>query len=192
MSSADGDETTPDLETLIERLHNLEEAVDAPEERRQVRETIRLAHEVPEPTGIFGQVIRGFTRRDKGEALVGSVVFGLPMLVEDGVLSVGSYLASHPILFVAQVAFTVFLVYGVVYVADFQRVEITNPYFGVVPRRLVWVLAIAYVTSLALMTAWGRVTWADPWVDLCRVTVTFTAMSVGGALGDILPGSSSD
>lgn len=191
MANRDGDER-PDLDTLIDRLRELETAVDAPEERRQVRETIRLAHDVPEPSGVFGQVIRGFTRRDKGEALVGSVVFGLPMLVEDGVLAVGAFLAGHPLLLLGQVAFTLALVYSLVYVADFQRVEITNPYFGIVPRRLAWVLAIAYATAFVLMTAWGRVTWADPWVDLCRVTVTFTAMSVGAALGDILPGSSTD
>ena len=186
------DVADPDMNALIDKLHELADAVDAPEERAHVRETIHLAREVPVSSGVFGQVIRGFTRRDKGEAFVGSVVFGLPMLVEDGVLSVGAYLAVHPALWVAQVAFTVLLVYGLVYVSDFQRVEITNPYFGVVPRRLLWILVIAYATSFALMTGWGRVDWTTPWVDLCRVTVTFTGMAVGAALGDILPGSSAD
>jgi hypothetical protein len=40
-----------------------------------------------------------------------------------------------------------------------------------------------------MMTVWGRVDWTDPWLALCQTSVTFSAMALGAALGDILPGS---
>lgn len=177
----------PTMGDVLAQLEALEETVDAPAERREVRNAMRLARRVP-GNRVFGTVITRFTRKDKAEALVGSVVFGLPLLVEDGVHEIGAFLASSPAFFLGNVAFTVALVVGILYVAKFQDVQVTDPYFGVIPRRPAWVLAIAFFTAALLMTLWGRVTWEEPWLHLCQVSVVFTAMAVGGALGDILPG----
>lgn len=178
----------PELEDLLDELETLEDTVDDPDERQQVRETLRVARRVRTPRA-FGRVIRGFDRHDAAEALVGSVIFGVPMLVEDGTLAVGEFLAANPSFLLGTLVGTVGLVVGVLYVAEIQQVEIHKPLFGVVPRRLAGVLLISFVTATALMTGWGRVDWADPWLAICQVTVAFAPMALGAALGDILPGS---
>ncbi|SEQ88871.1 DUF2391 family protein [Natrinema salaciae] len=179
------EETT--IDDVYEQLETLEETVDTSDERTEVRRTMRLVSRLSH-NARMGRVITGFTRKDKAEAFVGSVVVGLPMLVEDGVTSVGAFLATNPILLLVNVAFTVALVVGILYVADFREVQIHDPYFGRIPRRPVWVLLIAFATAVGLMTLWGRVAWDEPWVDVCQISVVFTAMAIGGSLGDILPG----
>jgi uncharacterized membrane protein len=178
----------PELEDLLVELEELEDAVDDPEEREQVRRTMRVARRVSKP-GAFGRVIRGFDRRDVSEAMVGSVVFGIPMLVEGGTLEIGEFVAANPPALAATLVGTVGLVIGLLYVAEIQQVEIHQPLLGVVPRRLVGVLGVSYLTAAVTMTMWGRVDWADPWLAMCQTSVTFSAMAVGAALGDILPGS---
>ncbi|QSX00970.1 DUF2391 family protein [Haloterrigena alkaliphila] len=178
------DEAT--IDDLYEQLETLEETVDAADERTEVRRMRRLVHRLSH-NGMVDKVITQFSREDKAEAFVGSVVIGLPMLVEDGVMDIGRFLAAHPPALVATLAIAVALVVGILYVADFREVQIHNPYFGVVPRRPVWVLGIAFATAAMLMTLWGRVTWEEPWVNLCQVSVVFVAMAIGGSLGDILP-----
>jgi uncharacterized membrane protein len=177
----------PELADLLDELETLEETVDDPDERQQVRETIRVARRV-QPSA-FGRVIRGFDRHDAAEALVGSVLFGVPMLAEGGTLEIGAFLAANPAAFVGTVVASVALVVGVLYVAEIQQVEIYRPFFGVVPRRLVGVLAISFVTAAALMTGWGRIEWSEPWLAICQTAVAFAPMSLAAALGDILPGS---
>ncbi|WP_254765977.1 DUF2391 family protein [Salinilacihabitans rarus] len=174
------------VDELLDQLDALEETVDTPSEQREVRRARRLADRLS-TTGVLGRVITEFTRKDKAEAFVGSVVVGIPLLVEDGVLEIGAFLASRPAFLLATLALAGALVVGILYVADFREVRVTDPYFGVVPRRPVWVLGIAFATAAATMTLWGRVTWADPWVDLCSVSVVATAMAVGGSIGDLLP-----
>ena len=178
----------PELDDLLDELETLEETVDDPEEREQVRETMRVARRVSTPSA-FGRVIRGFDRHDAAEAAVGSVLIGIPMLAEGGTLEIGAHLATHPVMLVATVAATVGLVVGLLYVAEIQQVEIYRPFFGVVPRRLVGVLTISFLSATLLMTGWGRIDWATPWLAFCQTTVTFVPMAVGAALGDILPGS---
>jgi uncharacterized membrane protein len=187
MSRSDDPLEAATIDDLYEQLETLEETVDTAEERTEVRRTMWLAGRLSH-TRRLGSVITRFTRKDKAEAFVGSVVIGLPMLVEDGVMSIGTFLASHPVLLLGNLAFTAALVVGILYVADFREVQIHDPYFGVVPRRPVWVLLIAFATAAGLMTLWGRVTWTEPWVNCCQVSVVFTAMALGGSLGDILPG----
>ena len=185
---ADDPPADPEIEDLLDELETLEETVDDPDEREQVRETMRMARRVSTP-GAFGRVIRGFDRHDAAEALVGSVVVGVPMLVEGGTLEVGEFLAAHPLAFATTLLGTVGVVIGVLYVAEIQQVEIHRPLFGVVPRRLAGVLTISFATAFVLMTAWGRVSWTEPWLALCQTVVAFAPMALGGALGDILPGS---
>ena len=187
MSRSKGPPDDPTLDDLYEQLETLAETVDDPAERTEVRRTMRLADRLSH-NGMVNRVITQFTGKDKAEAFVGSVIIGLPMLVEDGVIDIGAFLATTPAFFAVNIALAVSLVVGILYVADFREVQIHNPYFGLVPRRPVWVLGIAFVTATAMMTLWGRVTWDEPWINLCQVSVVFTAMAIGGSLGDILPG----
>lgn len=173
---------------LLDQLEELEDVADSVEERRLVRQSIRSARRVTTPR-VFGKVIRGFDSRDMGEVFVGSFVFGIPMLVESGTLEIGRYIANYPPYFMLTLLLGVGMVVGILYVADFQKVEVVNPFFGVVPRRLVGVLLIAFLASLGLMTVWGRVDWGEPWVALSQVVVTFVVMAIGGSLGDIIPGT---
>ncbi|MEY7850416.1 DUF2391 domain-containing protein [Natrarchaeobius sp. A-rgal3] len=179
-----GDATMTDL---YDQLETLEETVDDPAERTEVRRTMKVVDRLSH-NGTVSRVITEFSSRDKAEAFVGSVVIGMPLLVEDGVIEIGEFLAETPTFFAVNVGLAVAMVVGILYVADFRDVRITDPYLGVIPRRPVWVLAIAFATAAAMMTLWGRVDWADPWVSLCQVSVIFTAMAIGGSLGDILPG----
>ena len=184
------DEQAPTVEDLIESLETLEEVVDDSEERRKVREAMRTARDlaVPERVSVFGRVVRGFDRSDLAEALVGSVLFGIPMLVEGGTTEVGAYIATRPAFLVGTALVTVLLVVGIVYVADFQDVRVHRPILGVVPRRLVGVLGVAVVTAVVGLTAWGRVDWGAPGVALGSTLVATLPMAVGAALGDLLPG----
>ena len=181
-------ESPPDMGDLFDELQALEEVVDTPEERERVRETMETLMRVERRS--FGRVISGFDRADAAEALLGSLLFGIPMFVEGGTGEVGAFVATHPLYFVGTLAFAVLTVVGILYVADIQDVRVRNPIFGLVPRKLLGVVLVAAVTAAVMMTAWGRVDWAaEPWVSVCDVTVAFFPMAIGAALGDILPGS---
>jgi uncharacterized membrane protein len=182
----EGDPEEPEMEDLLSELADLQSAVDSPAERAQVRETMELAIRVNRP-GVFGRVVRGFDSGDVAEAMLGSVIFGIPMFVEGGTIEIGDFLAAHPVAMVLTVSFTVVLVVGILYVADIQDVRVTDPFFGVIPRRLVGVLGVSLLTAVGLMTLWGRVDWAEPWLASCRVAVAYLPMAVGSALGDLLP-----
>jgi hypothetical protein len=81
MGSPDSPED-PSVGDAMEELEELEGLVDSPEEREQVREAMRtLRRTRPRP---FGRLRSAFGLRDVGEALVGSVLFGIPMVVEAG------------------------------------------------------------------------------------------------------------
>lgn len=73
----------PHVERPLERLDALEGAVDSAEGREAVRETRRAVRRLP-GRGVFGRRISDYTGRDMAEAFVGSVIVGLPLLVEDG------------------------------------------------------------------------------------------------------------
>jgi uncharacterized membrane protein len=180
-------EEAPDLGELYDQLRELEETVDSPEERDLVREALRTTVAV-EP-GPFGRILYGFDRADAAEALLGALVFGIPMFVEGGTLEVGLFLAGRPLLLVGTVAAAVAVTTAVLYVADIQDVRVKHRLLGLVPRRLAGVLGIALLAALVAMTAWGRVDWTRPVVALSQVAVAFGPMAVGAALGDILPGS---
>lgn len=181
-------DTPPDVGDLIKELESLAAQAETTAERERIEETITLARQVSYPA-VFGRVIRGFDRSDVAEAFVGSIVFGIPMTIEGGTLEAGAYIARHPAFFLTTLVGAIAVVVGVLYVADIQQVQITRPLFGFLPRRLAGVLSISFLSALVLMTAWGRVDWTTPWVALSQVLVTFAGMSLGAALGDILPGS---
>ncbi|WP_137288028.1 DUF2391 family protein [Natronorubrum halophilum] len=187
MSRSTGRRDDTTIGELYEQLETLEETVDDPAERKEVHRTMTLVDRLSH-NGMVNRVITQFTGKDKAEAFVGSIIVGIPLLVEDGVIEIGAFLAETPTFLVANMALAVSLVVGILYVADFREVQINNPYFGVIPRRPVWVLGIAFVTATTMMTLWGRVAWDEPWVNLCQVSVVFTGMAIGGSLGDIIPG----
>lgn len=178
---------TPDAERIDDLLAELEDLTDTAAERDQVREAVEERLDID--VGPFGQVVYGFDRGDLAEMLLGSVVFGIPMAVESGTQEVGVYMAAHPLAIEATIVFTVALVVGILYVSDIQDVRVRDPILGVIPRRLVGVLGVSAGTSVAMLTVWGRVDWADPWVALAQCTVAFVPMAIGAALSDILPGT---
>ncbi|MGM0606425.1 MAG: hypothetical protein ACQETB_12255, partial [Halobacteriota archaeon] len=53
-------------------------------------------------------------------------------------------------------------------------------------------LYVAGLTAIAPLTLWGGVDWSNPWFAVCQSSVIFTAMCIGGSLGGVLPGSSTD
>jgi len=184
-------EENPDVDDLLDELEALEVAVadEHQDAEPRVRESIRMARRIDADTPVFGRVIKGFDHHDAAEALVGSVVFGIPMVIEGGTLEAGEFLATRPVFFVATLLFGVGIVSGLLYVAGIQEVQVTDPILGIIPRRPTGLLIIAALTALFMMTAWGRVDWAEPWIATCQTTVCFVGMAIGGALGDILPGS---
>ena len=183
----DGDDE--DLQRLLAEFDALAETVDSPEERERVRAARNAAVLAADDAEVFGRVIEGYDRADLAEAFVGSLLFGIPMFVEGGTNEVGAFLAANPLSLVGTVLGTIGLAIGILYVADIQDVRVYKPILGVVPRRLVGVLGASFVTALVMMTAWGRVDWGAPVLAFATVVAAFVPMSVGAALGDILPGS---
>ncbi|MFC3476855.1 DUF2391 family protein [Halobacterium litoreum] len=188
MSAPPADDDPPDVSDLVDELEDLDDVVDDPDARRRLDELKHLAGDIQEG-GAFGQVIYGFDRHDAAEAVLGALLFGIPMAVEGGTNEAGAFVASNPALLAGSLAATVAVVHGVLYVAEFQDVRVADPFFGFLPRRLVGVLAASGATAAVLLTAWGRVSWTDPWLAACTVAVALTPMAIGAALGDILPGS---
>lgn len=187
MSEEEGAEP-PDMTDLLGELRELEDIVDDPDEREQVRETIDMVHDLS-PAGVFGRIVRGYDRADIAEAVLGSLLFGIPMAVESGTQEVGAALAASPAAFALTLFGSVAMVYGIIYVADIQEVRVVDPLFGVIPRRLVGAVLIPFTISVVLLTAWGRVDWVEPTVALGQVVAAFAAMALGAALTDIVPGS---
>jgi len=186
---ADVDEDDPpDMGDLFDDLQAIADAVDDPDERERVETAMRTAAAV-EPPPVFGRVVRGFDRGDVAETVLGSALFGIPMLVEGGTGDVGAFLATHPVSILGTLAFTVAVVVGVLYVSDIQDVRVTKRLFGVIPYRLAGVLGVSLAFAVASMTAWGRVDWTEPTLALAGIAVAWVPMAIGAALGDILPGT---
>lgn len=176
----------PDLEDAMDELEELEDLVDTAAEREQVREAMRTLEEArPRP---FGRLRDSFDLRDAGEALVGSFLFGIPMIVEEGTREVGAHLASRPLALALTVALGLALVLGILRAVEFEKVE-SDLVYGVLPVRLVGILAISFGLALVLMTVWGRVDWSAPRVAGSQTLVTGIVMAIGASLGDILPGT---
>lgn len=177
----------PGMEDVLDDLEELEETVDSPEEREQVREAMRTARRASRPRPI-GRIRDSFGTRDLGEALVGSFLFGMPMIVEGGTNEVGEHIADSVPLILATAGFGLLLVLGILWAAEFEKVE-SDFLLGFVPVRLIGIIGVAGTTALVLMTMWGRVDWGQPWVAGSQTLVTAIVMAVGASLGDVLPES---
>jgi uncharacterized membrane protein len=176
----------PDMADLIAEIAELEQYADSPAEREQLEETLAVARTVDR--GVFGRVVSGFDLNDAAQAFFGGFIFGLPMLVEGGTQEVGAYLARHPVYYGGTLAAGIAMVIGVLYVADIQDVQIREPIFGLIPRKLLGVLVVSAATAVVTMTAWGRVDWGTPDTAVAQIAVAFVPMAIGASLGDILPG----
>lgn len=188
MSAPPADERR-DFTALFDELEDLDDHVDDDDAREQLREVKDLANDMQTGQGTFGRVVYGFDANDLAEATLGSLLFGIPMAVEGGTLEAGEFLAAHPVLLAANFAATVGIVYGVLYVAEFQDVRVRNRILGLVPRRLAGVLGASAVMATLLLTAWGFTNEMAPRVALATISVALLPMGIGAALGDILPGS---
>lgn len=182
------DDERTDVSDLLGELHELAATVDDPDEREQVQDTIEVARNLSGP-GVFGRVIRGYDRADIAEAVLGSLLFGIPMAVESGTQEVGIALARSPLAFGGTLLGTAVVVYGIIYVAEIQHVQVTEPVLGVIPRRLIGSLVVPLVVAFVLMSMWGRVDWGVPTVAVGQVVAAFVPMALGAALTDIVPGS---
>ncbi|ELZ22331.1 hypothetical protein C475_17503 [Halosimplex carlsbadense 2-9-1] len=180
-----GDEPEPDIDDVLDDLEALEELVDRPEEREQVRETMRTARRANRPR-VVGRIRDAFDLRDAGEAVVGAFLFGIPMIVEGGTQEIGEAIAHSPVAVALTGAFGFVVVLGVLHAAQFGAVE-ADLIAGVVPRRLVGILAISGGMAVGLMTLWRRVDWSQPEVAAAQCLVTAVVMGVGASLGDVLP-----
>ncbi|SDY83676.1 DUF2391 domain-containing protein [Halopenitus persicus] len=190
------DEEHPDIEDLLDRLDDLSDAVDEPHERQEVERTISLVRRMPGSTA-FTEHIYKYTSRDMAEALVGSVIFALPFLVEDGVFVIARWFTAVrvgpvPVAFLAHVLFVLGLTGGLLYYADIREVRVTRPVFGLVPRRYLGVLLVSFGAAFGMLALWGRLVLEDPtpFEAFARVTVVWAPAALGAALGDILPGES--
>ncbi|MFB6271154.1 MAG: DUF2391 domain-containing protein [Halobacterium sp.] len=187
--SAPPAEEQRDFSDLFDELEDLDHHVEDEEAREQLREVKELASDMQTGDGTFGRVVYGFDANDLAEATLGSLLFGIPMAVEGGTLEAGAFLADHPLVLAANFAATVAIVYGVLYVARFQDVRVADPILGIVPRRLAGVIGASAVTATMLFSAWGFTQGMTPRVALATISVALLPMSLGAALGDILPGS---
>lgn len=177
----------PDIDDVFEELEELAELVDSADEREQVMETMQTLRR-SRSNRLVGRLQDTFDSRDVGEALVGSFVFGIPMVVEGGTLEIGEYLASRLPLLILTFAFGGTLVYGILHAVEFERIR-EDLVFGIVPIRLVTIPLIAGSMGFGLMTIWGRADWTTPMIAIGQCTVTSIVMAVGASLGDVLPGT---
>lgn len=179
-------EPEPDIEDVFDELEALEEVVDTAAEREQVRATMRTLQRARRPR--LGRLRDTFDSRDVGESLVGSFLFGIPMIVEDGTLAAGSYVSTRPAFAAVTLLFGLGLIGGILHAAEVERIE-EDLLFGVVPIRLVSIAVVAVGMAVGLLTVWGRVDWATPLVAGGQTMVTAIVMAVGASLGDVLPGT---
>lgn len=181
------------IDEVLDELNDLKDTVDSTEEQRQVREVIGMVERMS-----FSKVIDKYTTRDMAQTFVGGILLSLPLLVEDGVFEIAEWFIEIavfgvPVLLTANVLFILVLTYGLIYWADIRHVKM-NRFFGILPRRLVGVVVISFVTATFLLVLWGRHVEENPETNLeifARITVIWTAAAFGGALGDILPGEGS-
>ena len=183
------------VETIVEQLRQLQDSVDE-QHHEEIEETKRMLTQLS-GSRTLEQRITKYTSRDVGEAAVGSIIFALPLLVEDGVFEIADHMVDVlvvgiPVFLLANIAFVITLNAGLLYAVDIREVTITNPILGVIPRRLVGVLAVSLIVTTLLMFGWGRLFEEDPsaLAMVARITVIWAAAALGASLGDILPGES--
>ena len=112
----------PDLDDVFEELEQLAELVDSPDEQEQVIETMRTLRR-SRSRRLVGRLRDTFDTRDVGEALVGSFIFGIPMVVEGGTLEVGAFIAGRLLYLGLTAALGLAVVLGILRAVEFAKVE---------------------------------------------------------------------
>ena len=192
-----GDLTDGELvDAILDQFNEIEPHLGGHPERHELQRIRERTSEAAMDT-VFGDRIRKYTSRDVAESFVGSIFFAIPFLVEDGVYDVAGFLLAFevggfPVFFLLNTAFILLMIVALVYWAGPQDVDVSRPILGFIPRRMVGIAVVSFLTAAALMTMWGRVAnWQEPVVAVARISVVWTVASFGAALGDILPGESS-
>lgn len=190
--SAQQDTTEYDIADILQQLDRLEQTVDSEAEHREVQQAKKLAKRVRERDYIWK-----YTSRDIAEGCVGAIVFALPLLVEDGVFEIAEWFVEFgigpiPLFLVINTVFIIILTAGLLYATDIKEVQINNPIFGIIPRRLLGVLFTSFVVAGGMMLMWGRLHEENPTTleQFARITVIWAAAALGAVLADILPGES--
>ncbi|MFB6254437.1 MAG: DUF2391 family protein [Halobacteriaceae archaeon] len=184
------------IEELYEQFNDLEATVQTDAKRKAIQEIRSRTHDATTDRGL-NERIKKYTSRDIAEAFVGSIFFMIPLTVEDGVFEVANHLlslqvGSIPVFLLLHAVFVLITITTLVYWAGPNNVVISRPIFGIIPRRLVGIATVSFLTAGAMMTMWGRVlNWQQPLIGVARVSVVWTVAAFGASLGDILPGESS-
>lgn len=180
------------IREAIAELEQLEQRVSDTHKQDDLRRLQEMLERVPGT-----KQIHKYTSRDVGEAFVGALVFSLPLLVEDGVFDIAAWFVSIwlgpvPILLLANAFLVVVITAKLLYAVDFREVVIHHPLFGIIPRRLVGILLVSFLTACGMTLLWGRLHEGEPATleALARVTVIWTAAALGAVLADVLPGES--
>ncbi|QZA89637.1 DUF2391 domain-containing protein [Salinarchaeum sp. IM2453] len=186
----------PDVDEVLDELTDLRDSVEDDRQREQVDKTISLVTQLPRRERIRRRIGK-YTTRDAAETFVGGIIFSLPLLVEDGVFDIAEHFTTTqvlnvPVFLIANVLFIVLVTVGLVYWADFRRVDVSKPILGFIPRRLFGILCISFMVATGMTLLWGRAFDGDPTnIEVIgRITIIWAAAAFGGAIGDILPGES--
>jgi len=107
------------------------------------------------------------------------------MIVEDGTFAVGEYIAGRPLALVTTALVGVTLTFGVLYAGGFED-AVDGGTSGLLVRPI-GIFTVAAAVATGLLTAWGRVSWAEPTVAVGQTLVVWVVMGVGASLGDVLP-----
>ena len=158
--SVDRQSQSAPIDDVFDKLDTLEETVDTPEERKKVDHVRQTLEEVPSRHFVSDQ-IEHYTVRDVAEGFIGSILFSLPLLVEDGVFDVANHLVSVtafglPVWLLGNVLFILAMTWVLLYWTDFKDVRVRDPLGGFLPRRVLGVLLISLLTATVTMTMWGR------------------------------------
>lgn len=180
------------VEEALERLEDVDDAVDDPEAQEGLDEVRAILNRLP-----GSEYIRKYTGQDMAEAAIGATVFSLPLLVEDGVFVIAEWFLSRsvgpvPVFFTLNAFAVMFLAGFLLYATDIREVKIWRPILGFIPRRFVGVLSISFLVAAGMLFMWGRLSEGAPsgLEQLSRVTVVWAAAALGAVLADILPGES--
>lgn len=187
-ANSEFDEENPEIGELIDAFEELDSSLKSKKQKKLLKNIKKKAVKASKPR-IFGVEIKGFGKHDMVQAFMGSLIIGIPVIIEEGTLEIGEFIAQHPLFLLGTLLFGVIISIGIIYKSNIQDVKVIDPLLGFIPQRLVGVLGIAFLTSVTLMTIWGRVDWAsEPFIAFCQCSFTFVIMAVGASLGDILPG----
>ena len=118
-------EENADIEDVVRHLERLSETVDDEEECKEVRRAIGMAEGLP-----FAAAIEKYTTRDIAQAFVGSIVFSMPFLVEDGVYVIARHFLQDPVFLVGNVFFVVVVASGPLSGPTYATSGSTDPCLG--------------------------------------------------------------